>query len=241
MYRIEQEKDSKYKKLKLDYTYGFGTIYDVKEIERKKLDPEFKREYCCMYEGKIGNIFSPTLIDKAIANFEQVKDIPIVHEALHIVGIDPAFGSSKFGIVLTEHLKSPDIVRVLFAEEYEKAVPDDMINLLYDFHRKYYPNIRFYCDGANAGFIRQLRVTFGENPDYDYKSINPDTDEIIPVAFSVEHKQMLSHLYMMINDNYLAISPKHEKLIISLRTAVAKEYTLDKQATSYDDLLDAQR
>jgi hypothetical protein len=34
---------------------------------------------------------------------------------------------------------------------------------------------------------------------------------------------------------------KFEKLIISLRTAQAKEYSLDKEQTSYDDLLDGLR
>jgi hypothetical protein len=33
----------------------------------------------------------------------------------------------------------------------------------------------------------------------------------------------------------------HQKLIISLRTAEAKDYSLDKEQTSYDDLLDALR
>jgi hypothetical protein len=34
---------------------------------------------------------------------------------------------------------------------------------------------------------------------------------------------------------------RYEKLIVSLRTAQAKEYSLDKKQTSYDDLLDALR
>jgi hypothetical protein len=38
-----------------------------------------------------------------------------------------------------------------------------------------------------------------------------------------------------------AIAEKHEKLIISFRTAQAKEYSLDREETSYDDLLDALR
>jgi len=65
--------------------------------------------------------------------------------------------------------------------------------------------------------------------------------EILPVNFSTEHKSMLSHLYMMINKGYLAIPEKYDKLIVSLRTAQAKEYSLDKEQTSYDDLLDAFR
>lgn len=49
---------------------------------------------------------------------------------------------------------------------------------------------------------------------------------------------MLPHLYLMINEGLLAIPEEYEKLIISLRTAQAKEYSLDKEQTSYDDLLD---
>jgi hypothetical protein len=37
------------------------------------------------------------------------------------------------------------------------------------------------------------------------------------------------------------IPEKNEKLIISLRTAQVREYSLDKEQTSYDDLLDALR
>jgi len=52
---------------------------------------------------------------------------------------------------------------------------------------------------------------------------------------------MLSHLYLMVNKGYLAIPEEYEKLIISLRTAQAKEYSLDKDQTSYYDLLDGLR
>jgi hypothetical protein len=45
----------------------------------------------------------------------------------------------------------------------------------------------------------------------------------------------------MVSKGYLAIPSKYEKLITSLRTATATEYSLDKQQTSYDDLLDALR
>ena len=39
----------------------------------------------------------------------------------------------------------------------------------------------------------------------------------------------------------IAIHPTFEKLITSLRTAVANEYKLQKEETSYDDILDAFR
>jgi len=40
---------------------------------------------------------------------------------------------------------------------------------------------------------------------------------------------------------YLAIPSQHDKLITSLRTAYATHYSLDKDQTSYNDLLDALR
>jgi hypothetical protein len=53
-----------------------------------------------------------------------------------------------------------------------------------------------------------------------------------------DHKQMLTHLHLLINKGYLAIPKEYDKLILSLRTTIASEYTLDKDATNYDDLLD---
>jgi hypothetical protein len=48
-------------------------------------------------------------------------------------------------------------------------------------------------------------------------------------------------LYLIVNEGLLVIAGKYQKLIISLRTAQAKEYSLDKEQTSYDDLLDGLR
>jgi hypothetical protein len=41
----------------------------------------------------------------------------------------------------------------------------------------------------------------------------------------------------MVNKEYLAVLEKHDKLISSLRTAQANEYSLDKEQTSYDDFV----
>jgi hypothetical protein len=61
----------------------------------------------------------------------------------------------------------------------------------------------------------------------------------IPVSFNVEHKEMSVHAKMMLEKSYIAINPIFDKLITSLRTAIAEQNTLGKEATSYDDILDA--
>ena len=91
------------------------------------------------------------------------------------------------------------------------------------------------------GFITELKIKFGEDTNYEKDDIDPENMKVIPVNFSTEHKNMLSHLHLMINKEYLAIPEKFDKLIVSLRTAYAKEYSLDKEQTSYDDMIDALR
>jgi hypothetical protein len=68
--------------------------------------------------------------------------------------------------------------------------------------------------------------------------------KIVPVNFNKEHKAMLGHCKMILEDDRgkIAINPdKFDKLITSLRTAVDNDGTLDKETTSYNDIFDAFR
>jgi hypothetical protein len=177
----------------------------------------------------------------------NVKAIATNDYTLHSVGIDPGFGSSRTAIVLTEFLKEERKIRVLFSEEFEQANPQEIVNICYDLYREHY-NTWFWVDGSNCAFVNLLQVAFDEPLRWETSKTaaaaaapNPEAMKVLPVNFSIEHKNMLSHLYMLVNKEYLAIPPEHERLIISLRTAYAKEYALDKEQTSYNDSLDALR
>ena len=68
----------------------------------------------------------------------------------------------------------------------------------------------------------------------------------VPVNFNKEHKAMLGHCKMILEDEgrgrRIAINPdKFDKLITSLRTAVDIDGALDKESTSYNDIFDAFR
>jgi hypothetical protein len=68
--------------------------------------------------------------------------------------------------------------------------------------------------------------------------------KIIPVNFNSEHKAMLGHCKMILEQNPGKIAiylDRFDKLITSLRTAVDNDGTLDKEATSYNDIFDAFR
>jgi hypothetical protein len=79
------------------------------------------------------------------------------------------------------------------------------------------------------------------------KKYNLDIEDrmvVVPVPFSTEGTQMLQHAKSLLEDenNLVVINPtRFHKLVTALRTAVANEYKLDKEQTSFEDILDAFR
>ena len=139
-------------------------------------------------------------------------------------------------------MKEQDKIIVRYAEQFENHPdPDDMIDRIFEIHRENF-NLHIFVDSAARGFITSLKIAFNENPNYErVEDVLPGNNKVIPIAFSTTHKQMISHLAQLFNDEYMAVPEKFDKLIISLKTAVVNEYTLDKESTSYDDIFDACR
>jgi hypothetical protein len=79
------------------------------------------------------------------------------------MGIDPAYGSSAFGIVVTQWVDH--IVQILYAEEYHRPDYNEMLSTVYSLMSKYDIDM-VYVDGANPSFIKSLKLQIGEDPDY---------------------------------------------------------------------------
>jgi hypothetical protein len=242
--RIEKDKDSKYKKLFLGYELGLGKIYDPEYIALKKLEPEFEREYNLKYLGLVGNVFNPSQIDKAVELGERFKDVPINPYCIHSISCDVGFGSSNTAVIGTEFLPEVSKIRVIYSQEWSHGDPQAIVNVIFNLYLQYGTDNTFiFVDGSNRAFVNLLKVAFNESLNWE-KSItkpSPNNMKVIPVNFSTEHKQMLSHLALMITKGYLCIPKEHDRLIISLRTAYSTELSLDKEKTSYSDSLDALR
>jgi terminase large subunit-like protein len=244
-----------YKRLFLDYTYGVGKIYTAEEIEKAKASPSFEREYNLKYLGQIGNVFHTKDIEAAIEmgkNYNPDNFNPYSHFTSVSIGIDPGYGNSAFGIVVTQWVDNH--IQILHAEEYQRPDFNEMLSKVYELMSKYQVD-KLYIDGANPSFIRSLKLQIGEDANYleqiaTLKS-NGWTEEqalknmkIIPVNFNKESKPMLGHCKLILEENdprRIAINPTFDKLITSLRTAVDNDGTLDKESTSYNDIFDAFR
>jgi terminase large subunit-like protein len=253
--RIEKEAEDTclYKRIFLNYTYGIGKIYSTEEIKKAKASPSFEREYNLKYLGRIGNVFHTKDIEAAIEKGRKYDPDTFnrVYLSSRSMGIDPAWGSSAFGIVVTQW--EDDHIQILHAEEYHRPDYNEMLSTAYSLMSKYQVD-KVYIDGANPSFIKSLKLQIGEDQDYDkviarYRSEklgdNWSQDmRIVPVNFNTEQKAMLGHCKMIMENDggRIAINPdRFDKLITALRTAVDNDGTLDKESTSYNDIFDAFR
>jgi hypothetical protein len=246
-YTIEREKEEEciYKRIKLDYSHGLGKIYTQQEIDKQRQSPSFKREYCLQFLGTQGNIFTPLQIDNCInlgLEFSTDK-IPVSLYSLKSVGVDFGFSSSSTAIVTLEHIKTDrDIIRVVDCELIDKGDPNSIVDLCWNVWQcSNYMNTAYWIDGSNRAMVNLLKIRWQESLSWESNESFDDTTRIRPVNFNTEHKSMLSNLHAVVSKGYLAIDPKYDKLLISLRTAYANELALDKEATPYNDLLDALR
>ena len=117
-----------------------------------------------------------------------------------------------------------------------------------------------YVDAANPEVWESLKRKFGERFDQQYikeqiaecKKYNLNIEDrmvVVPVPFSIEGAQMLQHAKWLMEeteegDGSSLVRIRKDafhKLITGLRTAVANEYKLDKEQTSYNDIIDAFR
>lgn len=238
----EPEETCLYKRLKLSYEVGLGKIYSQDEIEKAKHSPSFEREYMLKFLGGIGNVFTQAQVDACVNLGEQYKHLPINPYAIHSIGVDIGFGSSNTAVVATDFIPEQAKIRVIYSQEWEHGDPQAIVNLIFSLYLQYGTDNTFiFVDGSNRAFCNLLKVSFSESLNWEKSKITPDSMKVLPVSFAAEHKQMLSHLAMLISKSYLAIPKEFERLIISLRTAYSTELSLDKERTSYSDSLDSLR
>lgn len=263
-WKIEQEpeKECIYQRVKLDYTFGLNKIYSREEIEKQKQSPSFKREYDLQYLGLIGNTFHQKDIDRAVELGRSYDPNRVVVYADKVLGIDPGFGSSAFGIVLLQ--VADNMIQVLLADQYERPRYEDMINKITDIiqglnrrniDQSVLDSCKIYVDGSAPELVSSLKELVGETTRWDF--INEkivyckkhDLDaarymNVIPVSFSTSAKDMLLHTKELLEHEtpLIAIHPSMDKLITSLRSCISDDSgKVNKEETSYDDLLDAFR
>jgi hypothetical protein len=209
--RIERESEDTclYKRLYFDYTYGLERIYTREEIENAKDSPSFEREYNLKYLGLIGNVFHTKDINAAIQRGKGYNPDFIVKMSGKSIGIDPAYGSSNFGIVGTQGVNQQ--IQVIYAEEFERPDFNEMLWLVAKLMQQY-GYVRVYIDGANPSFIKSLKRMIGEDEHYEkYTKEQMERNarktysmKVYPINFASKHKEMLGHAKLLLERGCVA-------------------------------------
>jgi hypothetical protein len=251
---IEEEPRSLYYKVVLGWQRGLGKIYTGNDIEQAKRSPSFEREYNLQYLGSIGNVFASTDVDRIssqeYAISEYLDDLQAGGETAGgggggqllqqaVMGCDPGWGSSSFGIVVTHFVDG--VVRVVYADIHSRQDHNEMVNVVWDLIQRF--NVtKVLVDASAPSFIRALKLQWGERVDYETQDKKyREWMKVEPVPFGSEHRALLYHTKFLVENEYLKVHPRFERLLTSLRSAYARDGVLDKEATTFDDLFDALR
>ena len=256
---IEQEPQHTclYHRVYLPYTVGMGTIYQEHEIAKAMESPSFEREYNLKYLGGIGNLFHITDIEACVTEEYNPYDPAMLSSTFYgrSMGIDPGFGSSDFAIVITQGRNGK--IEVIHVASYgDRPRPEVMVDIIASLRQRLRVQ-SIFVDASAAGFITSLKYRLGDSDYNSYESQNKKIkdnvveqldDPVIygrrhsvkPVNFGTLHRDLLSHDLSIISKHRIRIHPSFDKLTVALRTAYLKPNgTLDKEQTSYDDVLDA--
>jgi hypothetical protein len=246
--QMDRDSNLRYKTFRHNYEWGLDKIYDRAQIENAKLSSSFEREFNLKYGAGIGNIFNESWIGLALLKGERLRHIPVTFGTKKAMGLDPAWGSSKFGITKIEYLQYTqdtqysNTKRVYFSKGYNREQYDEMLELCYKFIKE--DNIDYtFIDGSQVEFIRSLKAKIGEAVDYEtqieratkFNTALSDYMTVIPVLNQKEGPQLIDDAkYWMGQSKTIAIDEiQAPELIAQMRFAKQKETgQLDKTPTS---------
>jgi hypothetical protein len=195
----EPEETCIYRRLFLPYTVGMNKIYTTDEIDRAKASPSFEREYNLKYGYGIGNIFSHEVLDPCIAKY----DLRLLVDGSRVLGVDPAYGSSKFAIVGLEQLD--EILYVKEAMQYDRPSPSAMLEVVSELAKDY---LAVVVDAAHPGLIRDLSG----------KGLSTT-----PINFRKELSNMTSLAARVVKEQGIRIHPAFSDLIYQLKAVTYNE------------------
>lgn len=210
---IEKERDEKciYRRLKLDYRAGLGKIYTDEEIQKAKESPAFEREYNLRYGFGSGKIFSDPLVTRC----EEEYPLELQPHSNRVLAVDPAFSSSKFGIVGVEQIGEKLYVKE--AKQFDRPSFMGMLDLISMLAERY-PVV--LIDGAFPGMRDDLML----------RGV-----DAISVNFRTELPKMVVATVEAINQKLVKVHPVFSDLLHQLRSVTTNSRgNPDKTKLSYD-------
>lgn len=232
----------KIKQIPVDYAVAEGVITEEQVDEYRAL---FGREFPQYFEAEFiavgGNVLTLEDIERAEKIGKTVDYTKNVRKAPKSMGIDPGFGSSKFGIVITQMWNGR--VEVIYSQEFGESAPTRMLQQAWELAFRYGVN-KIYIDSSNPGYIRDIKRMFAEREDYEVDmkrarryGIPPDRlMKVVPKSFATHGREMLADMQAFFERGLIAVHPDFEMLLRQCRSALEINGQIDKSKGSFDSL-----
>jgi len=226
---LESESETIYKRFHYYVEAGLTTdpqtgtsIFSKEYIDVASRARSYGREFLGEWGRNVGDIFEQEALD-AICSEEYAIN-PSDDSFDRVLGIDPGYGSSQYGIVAVE--RRNDKYNVIFASSYERASYIDAIKKVDSVAKQY--NIRqIFVDKSAPELIKDLRDK------YHYNSVTG-------IAFNEYGDRMVDWASKQINFQEMRIHPIFKKLKNQLTTIrLNKKGLPDKTKQNPFDLGDA--
>ena len=159
----------------------------------------YEREYLGVWGKNVGDIFSPEGIELCCAEEYSWRVNDDSND--RVIGIDPGFGSSEFGICIMQKDKGKKAV--IYAESFERVSYIDIVEKVKELSTKYRTK-RLFVDGSWAEGIRDLR---------DKHHLNVQN-----ISFLQYGEKMLNFAANAIDFQEVKIHPSFKKLKMQLMT-----------------------
>lgn len=227
-YDIMSEKESIYKRHHYYVEAGLKrdpktktSIFSPTFIDQASKARSFEREYLGVWGKNTGDIFTSEKLEEITSKEYNWNENDDTND--RIIGADPGFGSSEFGICIIQKRKG--VKSVIFAESYKRASYIDMVEKISDLSKRFKTR-KIICDGAVPEIIKDLRDK--------YHMV------VTPVSFALHGDRMLNYSVNHVDNLTVEIHPMFKKLKSQLMTIkVNKKGLPDKNTQNPFDMGDA--
>ena len=197
------------------------SIFSKPFIDKASEARSFEREYLGVWGKNVGDIFSPEGIELCCDTEYNWQESDNTND--RVIGIDPGFGSSEFGICVMQKRKGKK--SIIYADAFERASYIDTVNKIKELSKRFQTK-RIFCDSAWPEGIRDLRDKYYMN--------------VQSIAFNQYGEKMLNYAANHIDFQKVEIHPRFKKLKSQLMTIkYNKKGGTDKTRQNPFDLGDA--
>lgn len=199
-YDILEDSASPYKKIEMYYERGLEkhpqtntSMYQLEFINEAMKLRSFDREYCGVWAADSGDIFPQEALDRCC---KDEYDIHADDDSFdRIIGVDPGYGSSQYGIVAVQRFKGKYMV--LHAESLERSSYIDALKKVQLIADRF--KIRkIFVDSSAPELILDLRDKMGYN--------------VNGIAFNSYGTKMLHFASDQVSTDHVMIHPMFKKL-----------------------------